>query len=100
MGLQWPPGARYKLPDALLRLPCFELLGESINDDFPDCRHTYRGAIGPVLDDILFTENGVNEVIAPVAESVAGLKGVTFTPAYVEDMPEEVDETSLLPGAY
>ena len=54
---------------------------------------------GPVLDVTLFTEIGENEVSASVPESVTGVEGVTSTPACLERRPEEVKETSLLPGA-
>ena len=48
------------------------------------------------MDDILFTEIGVNEVSTPAAENEAGVEGATSTPACVEYTPEEVEETSLL----
>ena len=52
-----------------------------------------------MLDSALFTEIGENEVSASVPESVTGVEGVTSTPACLERRPEEVKETSLLPGA-
>ena len=52
---------------------------------------------GPALDIIIFTMIGVNDVSTPEAENVARVESVTSTLACVEYMPEEVEETSLLP---
>ena len=49
------------------------------------------------MDIILFTMIGVNDVSTPEAENVARVESVTSTLACVEYMPEEVEETSLLP---
>ena len=48
------------------------------------------------MDSALFTEIGVNEVIAPATESVAEVGGVASTSACVEHRPKGVEETSLL----
>ena len=60
------------------------------------CHHTYRGVEGPVLDDIIFTEIGVNEASTPATENVAGVESAMSILACVQYTPEEVEETSLL----
>ena len=59
----------------------------------------YRGVEGPALDNILYTNIGVNELTTPAAENVASVESVKSTLTCVEYTPEEVEETSLLPGA-
>ena len=81
MDLQWRPGTRHQLPDALSRLPCSESPGEDINEAFPDdtsSRLTYRGPEGPVLDGILLTELGADHVDGPTAESVVAVAGSDY----------------------
>ena len=83
MDPQWRPGTRHQLPDALSRLPCPESSGEDINEPFPDdtsSRQTYRGLEGPVLDDILLTECGADQVDETTAESVVAVAGAAITP--------------------
>ena len=81
------------------RLPGSERSGENVNENFPDCRLTYRGVAEPALDDILFMDICVNEVSTPAAENVAGVEGETSIPSGVEYTSEEVYEIWLLPGA-
>ena len=52
-----------------------------------------------MLDGILFTDIGEDEVSTPAADNVTGVKRVTSTPVCMEYTAEEVEETSLLPGA-
>ena len=78
MDLQWRPGARHQLPDALSRLQPSQEPGDDINDAFPDdasSRQTYRGPEGPVLDGIPLTELGADEVDAPATASVIAVAG-------------------------
>ena len=65
MDLQWRPGANHQLPDALSRLPLSDEPGTDVDDSFPDdssTRITYRGPRRPVLDGVLLSELGANEV--------------------------------------
>ena len=58
-------GAKHQLPDALSRLPIGDTQGVDIDDSFPgdsSARTTYRGPRGPVLDGVLLSEWGADEV--------------------------------------
>ena len=65
MDLKWKEGRNHHLPDALSRLPRFDLPGEDIDVSFPGDSATklsFRGPQGPVLDGIPLSELGVNDV--------------------------------------
>lgn len=100
MDLQWRPGTRHQLPDALSRLPCSESPGEDINEAFPDdtsSRQTYRGPEGPVLDGVPLKELGANQVDEPKAESVVAVAGTAITPEDVADNVEGAAQILLCP---
>lgn len=64
MNLQWKGRSRH-LPDALSRLPRFDMPGKDITADFPDDLSTklsFRGPTGPVLDGILLSDLGVEDI--------------------------------------
>ena len=91
MDLQWQPGTRHQLPDALSRVPCSESSGEDTNEAFPDdtsSRQTYRGPQGPDLDGLPLTELGADQVDEPTAESVVTVAGAAITPQDVADSVE------------
>ena len=73
MDLQWRTDTRHQLTDALSRLPCSESLGEDIDQAFPDdssSRQTYRGPEGPILDGVLLTELGADQVETSLKQRV------------------------------
>ena len=60
------------LPDALSRLSPSDAPSADIDDPFPDdpsMRTTYRGPKGPVLDGVLLSELGADEVTKPTEKN-------------------------------
>lgn len=65
MCLEWKEGRSHHLPDALSRLPRFDMPGEDIDTSFPGDSSTklsFRGPKGPVLDGVLLSDLGVKDV--------------------------------------
>lgn len=65
MDLQWKEGRSHHLPDALSRLPRFDVPGKDIDTSFPGDSSTklsFRGPKGPVLDGIPLSTMGVQDV--------------------------------------
>ena len=92
MDLQWRPGANHQLPDALSRLPLGDAPGTDIDDSFPDdysTRTTYRGPRGPVLEGVLLSELGADEVDKPTGKNAAVEASVIFTPGRAADADTE-----------
>ena len=83
MDLQWRPGADHQLTDPLWRLPLSDEPGTDIDDSFPDdssTRTTYRGPRGLVLEGVLLSELGADEVEQPTGKNTAVTASVIFTP--------------------
>ena len=81
--LLWRPGPQHRLPDALSRLPIADAPGADVDDSFPDDSSTwttYRGPQGPVLDGILVSELGVEEVNTPTGRNPGVMASLVFTP--------------------
>ena len=72
MNVQWRPGVNHQLPDALFRLPIGDAPGSDVDDSSSDDSSTwttYRGPQGPVLDGVLLSELGAEEVDTPVGKT-------------------------------
>ena len=62
MELEWRPGTRHQLPDALSRAPRLTPRGEDVDDSFPgdnSREKLHRSPQGPVLDGVPLTQLGV-----------------------------------------
>lgn len=100
MDLQWRPGTRHQLPDALSRLPCTDSPGEDIDEAFPDdtsSRQAHRGPEGPVLDGVPLKELGADQLDEPTAESMVAVAGTAITPEGVTDSVEGAAQIMLCP---
>ena len=82
MELQWRPGANHQVPDAFPRLPVGDAPGADVNDSFPDdssTRTTYSGPKGPVLEGVLLSELGADEVDTPAGKNAMEVASVIVT---------------------
>ena len=73
----------HQLPDALSRLPIGDTPGADVDDSFPDdssTRTTCRGPQGPILDGMLLSELGAEEVDTPAEKNSLVVASVIFTP--------------------
>ena len=109
MELEWRPGTRHQLADALSRIPRASPRGEGVEDSFPG-RNTrekpHRLPEGPILDGVPLSQLGVEvdeddegrSMAAlsktPVASMVV-LAAVAFTPSTTQGVEEEV--TAVVP---
>ena len=83
MELRWRPGANRQLPDALARMPIEDTPGVDVDDSFPDessTRTTYGYPRGPVLDGVLLSELGIDEVDTYVGKDAVVVASVIFAP--------------------
>ena len=109
MELEWRPGTRHQLPDALSRAPRLTPRGEDVNDSFPgdnSREKPHRSPRGPILDGVPLTQLGVEVDEAeeeqpmvvlsqtPVAPMVV-LAAVAFTPS--PTLGDKERETAVTP---